>query len=78
VISDVWRGTGPELASQNLIAVVPQQGWWKYRRAFPALDAARCSETVRYSLILSLIADTQIDLYTAIAQQIEIDTLIGV
>lgn len=71
VISDIWNGTGAELANQNLIAVVPQQGWWKYRKTFPHPDHARYDESVRYALILSLISEEEIDLYTPIVQQIE-------
>lgn len=78
VISDIWRGTGAELAGQNLIAVIPQQGWWKYRKKFPLMDSARFGERIRYSLILSLIADVEIDLYTPITQQIEAVALIEV
>lgn len=72
VISDIWRGTGAELAGQNLIAVVPQQGWWKHRKVFPLADEARYRQRVRYALILSLVAEAEIDLYTPIVQQIEI------
>lgn len=71
IISDIWRGTGAELAGQNLIAIVPQQGWWKYRKAFPVAGQARYAETIRYTLILSLISEAEIDLYTPIVQQIE-------
>lgn len=70
VISDVWMGTGAELAGQNLVAVVPQLGWWKYRKAFPVSDQARYNETVRYTLLLSLISEAEIDLYTPIVQEI--------
>lgn len=71
VISDIWRGTGAELAGQNLIAVVPQQGWWKHRKKFPQADEARYGEHVRYTLILSLISEAEIDLYTPIVQEVE-------
>jgi len=69
--SDIWRGTGVGLAGQNMIAVIPQLGWWKYRKAFPAADQARFGDTVRYSLILRLISEAEIDLYTPIVQAIE-------
>lgn len=71
LISDIWQGTGPELATQNLIAVVPQVGWWKFRKNFPDADNGRYNQRVRYSLILSLICETEVDLYTPITQEIE-------
>lgn len=70
LVSDYWIGTGPELAEQNLIAVVPQTGWWKYRKNFPNADKGRFNQRVRYALILSLICETEVDLYTPITQQI--------
>ena len=71
LISDIWQGTGPELATQNLIAVVPQVGWWKFRKNFPDADNGRYKQRVRYSLILSLTCKTEVDLYTPIMQKIE-------
>lgn len=70
VISDIWTGTGAELATQNLIAVVPQLGWWKYRKGFPNKDDPRFARTIRYSLFLTLISEAEVDLYTPITQQI--------
>ena len=78
LISDIWEGTGPELAEQNLIAVVPQMGWWKYRRSFPTTEKGRFNQRVRYALILSLICETEVDLYTPITQQIAVATEIAV
>lgn len=66
LISDIWDGTGSELASQNMIAVIPQGGWWKFRTKFPHDDKPRHSLKVRYSLILSLITEENVDLYTPI------------
>jgi hypothetical protein len=70
VISDVWVGTGAELATQNLLAIVPQQGWWKHRSKFPSEEKARYNQQIRYSLIISLISDEDIDLYTPIYNQV--------
>lgn len=76
VMSDVWTGTGSELASQNMIAIVPHGGWWKFRTKFPNDDKPRHSQNVRYSLVLSLITEENIDLYTPITIQntVEIET----
>lgn len=78
VISDIWQGTGATLAGQNMIAVIPQLGWWKYRKAFPEPEQARYGDTVRYSLILSLITEAEVDLYTPIVQQIEAAQMIEI
>ncbi|HNP51290.1 MAG TPA: S8 family serine peptidase [Nitrosomonas nitrosa] len=75
LISDIWQGTGAELAKQNLVAVVPQIGWWKFRKSFPNNDKGRFNEQVRYSLILSLITEEEIDLYTPIAIKAGIEIL---
>lgn len=66
VISDVWEGTGSELASQNMIAIIPQGGWWKFRNRFPDNEKPRYKSRIRYSLILSLITEEDVDLYTPI------------
>jgi hypothetical protein len=78
VITDIWRGTGAELASQNLLAVIPQQGWWKHRKVFPDRDNPRYSQKVRYALILSLSTEAAIDLYTPIVQEIENVSIVSV
>lgn len=70
LISDTWCGTAGELATQNLIAIAPQGGWWKHRKKFPALENPRYLEQVRYSLIISLITEEDIDLHTPIASQV--------
>lgn len=63
---DVWKGTAAELAGRGHIAVYPAKGWWRTR---PALDRYRLP--ARYSLIVSIrTPDTDVDLYTPIAQQI--------
>lgn len=76
LISDVWSGTGAELANQSMIAVIPQGGWWKYRLKFPNEENPRHAQKVRFSLILSLETEIDIDIYTPIIQQI--NTVISV
>ena len=66
---DIWRGSAADLASRGSIAVYPALGWWKTR---PALD--RYNQAARYALLVSIQApDTDVDLYTAVANQIQID-----
>ena len=63
---DVWRGSAAELASRGFLAVYPSNGWWRTR---PALE--RYNLPARYSLIVSIrTPETNVDLYTPIAQQI--------
>lgn len=72
LISDIWTGTGAELANQNILAIIPQGGWWKYRVGFPSKENPRLEQKVRYSLIISLECEADIDIYTPITQQIKI------
>lgn len=63
---DIWFGNAAELASRGFIAVCPAKGWWRTR---PALE--RYNLPARYSLIVSIrTPETNVDLYTPIAQQI--------
>ena len=63
---DIWEGTAADLASRGFIAVYPSMGWWRTR---PALD--RYNLPARYSLIVSIRTEqTEVDLYTAVANQI--------
>lgn len=63
---DIWEGTAADLASRGFIAVYPSKGWWRTR---PALE--RYGLPARYSLIVSIRTEqAEIDLYTAIANQI--------
>lgn len=63
---DIWFGNAAELASRGFIAVYPAKGWWRTR---PALE--RYNLPARYSLIVSIrTPETNVDLYTPIAQQV--------
>lgn len=67
---DIWEGTAAELASRGFLAVYPSAGWWRTR---PALE--RYNLPARYSLIVSIFTEeTEVDLYTAIAQKLVIET----
>lgn len=68
VHSDVWTGTGADLAASGKIAVFPISGWWRFRR-----HLERWAEQARYSLIVSVETDAEeINLYTPIASAIGI------
>lgn len=63
---DIWQGTAAELASRGFIAVYPAKGWWRTRQAQERYDLP-----ARYSLVVSIrTPETNVDLYTPIAQQI--------
>ncbi|MBK8526511.1 MAG: S8 family peptidase [Rubrivivax sp.] len=63
---DIWRGTAAELANRGFIAVYPAKGWWRTRPAQERYDLP-----ARYSLIVSIrTPETDVDLYTPIAQQV--------
>ena len=63
---DIWRGNAADLASRECIAVYPALGWWRSR---PKLE--RYDQAARYALIVSIRApETDIDLYTAVANRI--------
>lgn len=64
---DIWRGTPQELANSNLLAIVPQTGWWKERHKLEKYNSK-----ARYALIISIDSPTQnIDIYTPVKIQIE-------
>ena len=63
---DVWRGSAVDLASRGFVAVYPSTGWWRTRPAQERYDLP-----ARYSLIISIrTPETEVDLYTPIAQQV--------
>ncbi|RYF51875.1 MAG: S8 family peptidase [Cytophagaceae bacterium] len=67
--SDVWRGTGAELAQKSHLAVFPVGGWWKDWK-----EADQSAAVVRYALIVSLevVSEIDIDLYTPIQTQVNV------
>ncbi|MEB3217002.1 MAG: S8 family peptidase [Nostocales cyanobacterium 94392] len=66
--SDIWRGTGAELAQKDAIGIHPVNGWWKYN---PNLEG--WNKTARYALIVSIRVPNQVDvdIYTPIYNQIQ-------
>ncbi|MCP4384358.1 MAG: S8 family peptidase [Hyphomicrobiales bacterium] len=71
--SDVWEGTATDLANRHGIAVYPTGGWWREKRSLERYD-----RETRYALLLTLRAQTTVDLYTEIANavgvEVEIET----
>lgn len=66
--SDTWQGTSAELASSSFIAIMPVIGWWRERT-----NLRRWESKTRYSLIVSIKTEnTEVDVYTPIAQQLNI------
>jgi Subtilase family len=70
--SDIWRGRAADLASRGVLAVYPALGWWKTR---PRLECY--GKVARYALIVSIHAPAvDIDLYSAVAQQIAVPAVV--
>ncbi len=70
---DIWRGSAVDLASRGYIAVCPAMGWWRTR---PNLE--RYDRSARYALVVSIKApETDIDLYTAVANRIGAPAVVG-
>jgi len=60
--SDVWEGTGAELAARNMLWVYPVNGWWRERKSLKRFDS-----TTRYALVMTIETEDQtVDLYTPI------------
>ena len=65
---DIWRGSAAELASRGYIGVYPALGWWRIRTVLEQYD-----RVARYSLIISIRGpETDVDLYTEVAQQVAV------
>jgi hypothetical protein len=70
---DIWQGTAAELASRGYIAVYPSLGWWRTRPKKERYDLP-----ARYSLIVSIrTPETDVDLYNAVAAQIQTPIVIS-
>ena len=64
--SDTWKGTAAQLALKSHVAVFPVGGWWRDS------DAGEATQTVRYSLLVTLKvhATVDVDIYNPIAVKI--------
>lgn len=71
--SDIWEGTAADLANRHGIAVYPTGGWWREKRRLE-----RYNREARYALIVTLRAQTGINLYNEIASatgiEVEVET----
>lgn len=62
---DVWNGTAADLAQRGVVAVYPVSGWWK--------DQKSVARACRYSLVISIeLPETEIDIYSPVANQIRV------
>ena len=65
---DIWKGTGADLATRNIIAIYPVNGWWRTRKALQQFN-----NLARYSLVVSIdSSNNDIDLYTPVLNMIDI------
>lgn len=72
VHSDQWQGTAEELAARSVVGVYPVVGWWRESPGY-----GRWNKSTRYSLVVSIEApEVDVDLYTPVAQEMEIPILV--
>lgn len=73
--SNYWEGTAADIAVCNKLAVFPKaSGWWKNLK-----KQNRYNHTMRYSLIVSIeTPKIGVDIYTEIANQIAVGSLIEI
>jgi hypothetical protein len=65
--ADAWTGSGADLAECGHVSVTPVGGWWKDHRR-----KDRAELPVRYALLVSLTTTSPVDIYTPIANEINI------
>ncbi len=69
---DVWSGPAIELLGRNMLCIKPVNGWWRKRAS-----KEYCNKSTRYSLIVTMSTpDVDIDLYTPILTNIEIQNTV--
>jgi len=70
--SDTWTGSAADLASRGHIAVYPTLGWWSKR---PHLEG--WEKEAGYSLVVTISTPSEeIDIYTPVANQINIPVIV--
>jgi len=70
--SDIWSGTGAELAARGRVAVFPVTGWWKELQS-----RDRSGLGARYALLISIESPAEdVDLWTPVAQEIGLPVVI--
>lgn len=68
LVQDIWKGSPAELAGMGQVAVYPAKGWFATRSFKPGHEFYECHKSpVRYSLIVSIDAEHEIGLYTAVS-----------
>jgi hypothetical protein len=74
IVHDIWKGTPAELAEMGQVAIYPAKGWFATRSYEDGHEYHNCHQRpVRYSLIVSLDAEKEIGLYTAISNMISVN-----
>ena len=71
--SDVWEGRAADLATSKYIAVYPVIGWWRERHGLNKVNTK-----TRYSLVISLSINEDIDLYTPVANALNVSVGVSV
>jgi hypothetical protein len=73
LVQDVWKGSPAELAEMGHVAVYPAKGWFATRSFRPGHEFYESHKSpVRYSLIVSIDAEQEIGLYTAISNMLSV------
>lgn len=71
---DFWEGTAAELSRRGALAIYPVTGWWKES---PKRD--RSVIGARYPLVVSIeTPDQDIDIWTPVAQEVGVPTIVSV
>jgi len=66
--SDIWKGTAADLATCNMVGIIPVIGWWRERYWLN-----RWGRKARYSLIVTLNTPAQdVDIYTPVANMVSV------
>lgn len=64
--SDIWEGRAADLATSNLIGIVPTIGWWRERK-----HLGKSNKRTRYSLVVSIeTPEEEVDIYTPVSVQV--------
>lgn len=71
--SDIWIGTAAELATSRYLAVYPAIGWWRERHRLKKVNSL-----ARYSLVVSLSTDAEVDLYTPVSNALQVNIPVAV
>jgi len=74
LVQDVWQGSPAELSEMDQIAIFPVKGWFASRKFPEDHEFHNChQQRVSYSLILSIDAEQEIGLYTAVSNLVNIE-----